>query len=151
MRPNPPPVKGVRNLTAEIAEDAEVTEEELNEVTRKVIGAAIKVHKALGPGLLESVYEACLAFELAEAGLRVDRQVELPVVYQSVRLDCGYRIDLLVAGEVVVELKAVERLLPVHRAQLLAYLKLSGHRVGLLVNFNVARLLDGIIRLVNKL
>ena len=106
------------------------------------------VHRELGPGLLESAYEACLAFELVERGLSVERQKALPVKYRGVNVDCGYRIDLLVEGKVIIELKAVERLEPIHEAQLLSYLKLSGCKVGLLINFNVKVLKSGIRRLV---
>jgi len=106
------------------------------------------VHRELGPGLLESAYEACLAYELAELGLTVERQKALPVEYRGVKVDCGYRIDLLVERKVIIELKAVERLEPIHRAQLLSYLKLSGCKVGLLINFNVKVLKNGIRRLV---
>jgi GxxExxY protein len=123
----------------------------INEVTGTVVDAAMKVHTALGPGLLESAYEACLVYELRKRGLKVLAQVALPVVYEDVRLDAGYRIDLLVEDAVVVELKAVERLVPVHEAQLLSYLKLSGKKAGLLINFNVLHLKDGIKRVVNKL
>ena len=121
----------------------------LNEITDHVIGAAIEVHRALGPGLLESAYEVCLVAELAQRGLSVEQQKPLPVVYRDVRLDCGYRLDLLVEDEVVVEVKAVEKLAPIHEAQVISYLRLSGHRVGLLVNFNVILLKDGLRRLVN--
>jgi len=107
------------------------------------------VHRELGPGLLESTYEACLAYELANRGLAVERQKELPVKYRGVKLDCGYRIDLLVEKKVIVELKAIERLEPIHIAQVLSYLKLSGCNVGLLINFNVKVLKDGIRRLIN--
>ena len=107
------------------------------------------VHRELGPGLLESTYEVCLAYELAKRGLAVERQKELPVKYRGVKLDCGYRIDLLVEDKVIVELKAVERLEPIHIAQVLSYLKLSGCNVGLLINFNVKLLKDGIRRLIN--
>lgn len=123
--------------------------EELNRLTEAIIQAAIEVHRTLGPGLLESAYEACLAFELAQRGLKVERQKPLPVVYKDVRLDCGYRLDLLVEDKVIVEIKAVDQLLPVHEAQLLSYLRLSGCRVGLLINFNVKVLRSGIRRLVN--
>jgi len=123
--------------------------EELNRVTERVIGAAIEVHRAIGPGLLESAYEACLAFELVERGLEIERQKPLPVVYKGVSLECGYRLDLLVEGMVIVEIKAVDRLMPIHQAQLLSYLKLSGYRVGLLINFNTKVLKDGIRRVVN--
>lgn len=121
---------------------------ECGDVTDKVIGAAIRVHKTLGPGLLESVYETCLAHELVKAGLNVERQVELPVVYDTVKLDCGFRIDLLVEDKVVVELKAIEKTQPIHEAQLMTYLRLSGKPVGLLINFNLLRLKDGILRRV---
>lgn len=113
-----------------------------------VIGAAIEVHRNLGPGLLESAYEVCLARELAGRGVEFQRQVELPVVYKGERLDAGFRIDLLVADVIVVELKAIEKVLPVHEAQLLTYLRLSNKRVGLLINFNVPLLKDGIVRRV---
>lgn len=113
-----------------------------------VIGAAIEVHRNLGPGLLESAYEVCLARELAGRGVEFQRQVELPVVYKGERLDAGFRIDLLVADAIVVELKAIEKVLPVHEAQLITYLRLSNKRVGLLINFNVPMLKDGIVRRV---
>ena len=124
---------------------------ELNRITEIIIGAAMAVHREMGPGLLESAYEACLAYELPERGLSVERQKALPVRYRGVNVDCGYRIDLLVEGKVIVELKAVERLEAIHKAQLLSYLKLSGCKVGLLINFNVKILKDGIRRLVNEL
>jgi len=137
-------------FTAENAESAEMIEREnLNRITESIIGAAIEVHRALGPGLLESAYEACLTFELAQRGLKVEQQKPLPVVYREVKLDCGYRLDLLVEEVVIVEVKAVDRLMPIHQAQLLSYLKLSGCKVGLLINFNVKVLKDGIRRLVN--
>ena len=122
----------------------------INDVTEAIIGAAICVHRELGPGLLESAYEACLAYELTERKLQIERQKALPVMYRGVELDCGYRIDLLVENHVVVELKAVESLEPIHDAQLLSYLKLSGCEVGLLINFNVKVLKDGIRRFVNR-
>ena len=122
----------------------------INDITETIIGAAISVHKELGPGLLESAYEACLAYELAERKLRIERQKSLPITYRGIQLDCGYRIDLLVESQVVVELKAVENLEPIHEAQLLSYLKLSRCEVGLLINFNVKVLKDGIRRFVNK-
>jgi GxxExxY protein len=118
------------------------------DLTREIIGAAIEVHRELGPGLLESVYEACLCHELALRGLSLERQVSLPVQYKGVRLDCGYRIDLVVEGTVVVELKSVDVVHPIEEAQLLTYLRLSGKRVGLLINFNVAALKDGVVRRV---
>jgi len=123
----------------------------INDLTQQIIAAAIDVHRALGPGLLESTYEACLAFELAQRGLEVERQRALPLTYKAVRIDCGYRIDLLVEGQVIVELKSVQALEPIHEAQMLSYLKLSGCHVGLLINFNVKRLKDGLRRLVNGL
>ncbi|MEM6507245.1 MAG: GxxExxY protein [Planctomycetota bacterium] len=113
-----------------------------------VIGAAIEVHKSLGPGLLESAYESCLFYELSHNGLNVKRQQPLPLAYKQVKLDCGYRVDLLVKNCVVVELKAVEQVKPIHEAQLLSYLKLSGCSVGLLLNFNCTRMVDGITRRV---
>jgi GxxExxY protein len=124
---------------------------DLNKITEIVIGAAIAVHRALGPGLLESTYEACMFYELNERGLKAERQKALPVTYHGVHLECGYRIDLLVEDQVIVELKAVEKLEPIHEAQLLSYLKLSGSQVGLLINFNVRELRRGIRRLVNNL
>jgi GxxExxY protein len=124
---------------------------DLNRTTEAIIGAAIEVHRELGPGLLESTYEACLAHELSERGLKVERQKALPINYRNVQLDCGYRIDLLVEDMVVVELKAVEKLEAIHEAQLLSYLKLSGAPLGLLLNFNVTELRRGIRRFVNKL
>ncbi len=123
----------------------------VNEVSGQIVDAAMCVHSALGPGLLESAYQGCLVHELRKRGLEVRSQVILPVVYDGVTIDVGYRIDLEVAGSVIVELKAVEKLLPLHQAQLLSYLKLSGMRVGLLINFNVLHLRDGIRRLVNRL
>lgn len=120
-----------------------------NELTERIIGAAIDVHKALGPGLLESAYEVCLAFELAEQELRVESQKAIPVTYKGLEIDAGYRIDLLVEQSVVVEIKAVERLLPIHEAQLISYLKLGDYPLGLLVNFNVRLLKQGIRRFAN--
>jgi len=123
----------------------------LNEITETIIGAAIEVHRALGPGLLESAYEACLAYELAERGVKVERQKELPLRYREVDLDCGYRLDLLVEDAVVVEVKSVDRLEPIHDAQVLSYLRLSGRHLGLLINFNVKMLKTGIKRLAHDL
>ncbi len=120
-----------------------------NTVSREIVTAAMKVHTALGPGLLESTYEACLLHELTKAGLQAEAQVGLPVIYDGIKLDLGYRIDLLVQNLVIVELKSVEAISPVHQAQLLSYLKLSGKSLGLLINFNVAHLKDGIKRFVN--
>ncbi|HEX2891676.1 GxxExxY protein [Vineibacter terrae] len=121
---------------------------ERDPLTGKVIGLAIDVHRALGPGLLESAYEECLCFELEQAGIPFQRQVPMPVTYKSVHLELGYRLDLVVEEKLVVELKTVERLLPVHEAQLLSYLKLGGLRIGLLINFNVPVLREGLKRLV---
>jgi GxxExxY protein len=121
----------------------------VNHVTGRIITSAMKVHSQLGPGLLEGVYEACLAHELRKEGLRVSRQVELPVVYDGETIDLGYRIDLLVEDLVVVELKCVESTNPVHQAQLLSYIRLSGKNVGLLINFHVAHLRNGIKRMVD--
>lgn len=117
-------------------------------LTQRIIGFAIEVHRQLGPGLLESAYEECLCYELREAGIAFRRQVPLPVVYKAVRLDCGYRIDLIVEEAIILELKTVERLIPIHEAQLLTYLRLSGLRTGLLLNFNSPVLRDGIRRMV---
>ncbi|MGI6079188.1 MAG: GxxExxY protein [Lentisphaerae bacterium] len=119
---------------------------ELNRITEQVIGAAIEVHRALGPGLLESAYEECLCRELSLREIPFERQRPLPVEYKGTRLDCGYRLDLLVMGTVVVEIKAVEAIEPIHEAQLLTYLKLGGWKLGLLINFNVPVLKDGIRR-----
>ena len=117
------------------------------DLTEKIIGAAMRVHTVLGPGLLESAYEACLVHELLKAGLSARSQVELPVIYDGLNLDIGYRIDVLVEDLVIIELKAVDTVLPIHKAQLISYLKLSGKEVGLLINFNVLHLRDGIDRL----
>ena len=125
-----------------------MTEEQIG---HKLIGAALKVHSAIGPGLLESAYETCLLYELEKQELAVRRQVLLPVRYENLTIDNGYRIDLLISDLVVVELKALETILPVHRAQLLSYLRLGRYRLGYLLNFNVAHMRDGIIRMVNGL
>jgi len=122
----------------------------INEITGLIIKAAIKVHSKLGPGVLESSYEACLAHELTRAGLRVDRQVGLPLIYDGIRLEAGYRLDLLVEDAVIVEINAQESMTPVHHAQILSHLRLSGKRVGLLINFHVVALKDGIVRKVNN-
>lgn len=118
------------------------------ELTHSIIGAAIEVHRTLGPGLLESAYEECIARELTLRGLSFERQKALPVVYKEVKLECGYRVDLLVEGRVIVELKSVEALAPVHDAIVLTYLRLSGAPIGLLINFNVAVLKDGLKRFI---
>jgi len=122
--------------------------EKLNSLSEAIIGAAIAVHRELGPGLLESAYEACLEYELLDRGYVVERQKELPVVYRGVKVDCGFRPDLLIDGLVIVELKSVDRLDRIHEAQVISYPKLTGLRLGLLMNFNVVRLVDGIKRLV---
>ena len=119
-----------------------------DELSNRVIGCAIEVHRALGPGLLESTYEQCLAHELKSNGIEYQLQHPLPVQYKSVRLDCGYRVDLLVESQLIVELKSVEKVIGVHEAQLLTYMKLAGIRTGLLINFNVTLLKDGIQRFV---
>ena len=124
-------------------------EELHHNLTSHIIAAAIEVHRRLGPGLLESAYEACLAYELRIRGIKVLTQVGLPVIYDEVELDVGYRIDLLIEDTVIIELKAVEKVIPLHEAQLISYLKLSGKRIGLLMNFNVTKLKDGILRRVN--
>jgi GxxExxY protein len=132
-------------FTAEIAESAEMTERErLNRMTESIIGAALEIHHALEPGLLESAYEACLTCELVQRGLKVDQQKPLPVVYREAKLDCGDRLDL------IIKVKAVDRLMPIHKAQLLSYLRLSGRKVGLLLTFNVKVLKDGIHWVVNN-
>ena len=124
---------------------------QINDLSGQVVDAALRVHSRLGPGLLESAYEACLAYELRKRGLRVLTQHSLPVEYDNVQIELGYRVDLLVEDAVVVELKALVKLQPIHEAQLLSYLKLGGHRVGLLINFHVLHLRDGIKRMVNGL
>jgi GxxExxY protein len=122
---------------------------DINELTSKIIGAAIEVHKNLGPGLLESAYEECLCYELDVRKTFYERQKSLPVVYKGVRLDCGYRLDIVVANKVIIEIKACNYLQPIHEAQLLTYLRLAGIKVGLLMNFNVTVLKDGIKRIAN--
>lgn len=131
------------------AEVTEQTRDSINALTSQVIRAAMKVHTALGPGLLENAYRACLTHELRRNGFRVQTEVFLPVHYEGITVDLGYRIDLLVEDQVVVELKAAENVLPVHKAQLLSYLRLSNKRVGLLINFHADRLKNGINRIVN--
>jgi GxxExxY protein len=122
---------------------------EINQLTELILGCAYSVHSALGPGLLESAYEECLYYELKQTGLKAEKQKPLPLVYKEVKLDAGYRIDLLVENRVVVEIKSIEAFTDVHIAQVLTYLKLSGCKIGLLLNFNVASLKNGIKRLVN--
>ncbi len=121
---------------------------ELNQITHEILDSAYKVHSALGPGLLESAYQACLVYELRKKGFKVEVEKPLPLIYEEVKLDCGYRIDLLVNNQVVVELKTVEAFTDVHIAQVLTYLKLSGNKVGLLINFYTKSLKDGIKRLI---
>jgi GxxExxY protein len=122
---------------------------ELNQLTEKIIGCAIEVHRNLGPGLLESAYEECLVYELRNAGLLAERQVAVPIVYKDIKLECGYRIDVLVENTVVIELKTVDGFAPVHEAQILTYMKFASKNIGLLINFNVALLKDGIKRYKN--
>ena len=121
---------------------------EVNKITEKIIGCAIEVHKALGPGLLESAYEECLVFELQNAGLSFEKQKPVPVVYKNIKLDYGYRIDILVENTVVIELKTVDEFNPVHEAQILTYMKFAEKKIGLLINFNVTLLKNGIKRFV---
>jgi GxxExxY protein len=124
---------------------------ELNDISSRIICSSIKVHKTLGPGLLDSAYEACQLYELHKDGLKVESQVGLPINYNGVALDVGYRVDILVEGSIIVELKSVEKILPIHEAQLISYLRLSGKKLGLIINFNVLMLKDGIKRMVNNL
>jgi GxxExxY protein len=133
----------------ENTETAEIRSVVENVLTEQIIGCAIEVHRHLGPGLLESVYEECLCYELSQIGLRFERQVHLPVTYKGIKLECGYKLDLVVEDSVVVELKSSGELTPVHQAQLLTYLKSSNRRVGLLINFNVQLLKSGLKRVVN--
>lgn len=125
-------------------------EENLQYMGEQIIGAAMRVHTALGPGLLESAYEACLFHDLSRLGLKVARQVDLPIYYDSVRLNSGYRLDVVVEGKIVLELKAVEKLSPLHAAQLISYLRLGAYPIGYLLNFNVVHMRDGIRRLRDK-
>lgn len=122
-----------------------------NEIGKEIVNCALNVHRSLGPGLLESAYQACLAYELRDAGLSVNKEMALPVIYQDVKMECGYRIDLWVNNKVIIEIKAVESLNDVHLAQILTYLKLTGNHLGFLINFNVHRIKDGIRRVVNNL
>jgi len=121
----------------------------INELTEKIIGAAIEVHKNLGPGLLESVYEECLCYELEQIGLRFQRQLSIPVKYKEIQLDIGYRLEIIIEDEVIIELKTVEKITPLHEAQLLTYLKITDKEVGLIMNFNSALLKNGIKRMIN--
>ena len=129
-------------------QDTEIQRNKLNELSHRVIGLCLEVHRELGPGLLESAYEEALAFEFTQAGLVYERQRETPLLYKGVKLNCGYRLDFLVEGELIIELKAVTDLLPVHHAQLLTYLKLERRSLGLLINFNVPVLKTGVRRVV---
>jgi GxxExxY protein len=138
----------VENEIRKLPERFSIKEYPEKELTEKVIGAAIEVHKQLGPGLLESIYQACLARELALCGIKFEQEKPLPVEYKGVHLDCGYRLDFIVEQKVIIELKAVDELNSNHKAQLLTYLKLTGCKVGLLINFNVPLLKDGIRRLI---
>lgn len=133
----------------EILNHRDTETQRLNQLTEKVIGLCIEVHRALGPGLLESAYEACLCYELSQAGIAFERQVELPVVYKDVRLACGYIMDIVVEELLVLEIKAVEKLVPVNEAQLLSYLKMANKPIGLLLNFHVPVMKDGIKRIRN--
>lgn len=129
--------------------DTETQRSELNGLSHRVIGLCIEVHRELGPGLLESAYEEALAYELAVAGVGFERQKDMPLLYKGVKLDCGYRLDMIIAGELILELKTVNELLPVHHAQLLTYLKLERRSLGLLINFNVPVLKSGVRRVVS--
>ncbi len=126
-----------------------MNEEEINNITYEIIGCAYKIHSELGPGLLESTYEACLAYDLESKGYKVERQKALPVVYKGIKLEVGYRIDLMIENSVIVELKSVETINDVHIAQILTYMKLSNTKIGLLINFNVKDLKQGIKRFIN--
>jgi len=144
----------MKAFTAEDAKDAEESRnliQTMNQISEIIINAAMAVHSALGPGLLESVYETCLCYELNKRGLHTQTQVQLPVCYDSLELDAGYRLDLVVENCIIVELKAVEKILPIHQAQLLTYLKLSDKSLGLLINFNSVHLRNGIKRMVHRL
>ena len=123
----------------------------MNKLSSRIIGAAIEVHKALGPGLLESAYEECICYELSIGGLSLERQKPLAVQYKGINLDCGYRLDVVVEDAIILELKSCEKIEPIHKAQLLTYLKLSGIKLGLLLNFNVTLMREGIVRIVNEL
>lgn len=127
-----------------------MTSPDLNRISETIIGRAIEVHRALGPGLLESAYEACLMYELLNSGLQVEQQKPLTITYKNTTIDCGYRLDMIVEDSVIIELKSVEQILPIHKSQLLSYLRLSGLTLGLLINFNVEVLKQGIHRVVNN-
>lgn len=121
-----------------------------NDITEIIIGCAIKVHRAIGPGLLESAYEECLFYELNKTNLKIEKQKALPLIYEDIKLECGYRMDIVVENKVIVEIKSIEKLIDIHLAQILTYLKLSNCKVGLLINFNELKLIDGVKRVVNK-
>ena len=123
---------------------------EINEITSIIIEKAIKVHKELGPGLLESAYKECFVYELLQSGLKIEKEKPLPLVYHDVKLECGYRVDIMVEDKVIVEIKSIEALADIHTAQVLTYLKLANRKIGLLINFNVSLLKDGIKRCINK-
>jgi GxxExxY protein len=131
------------------AHEADWGNSERDEVTNRVIGLAIKIHRTVGPGLLEQVYEDCLGFELARAGLRFERQVKLPLIYEGIRFERAYRADLIVEESVLLEIKSIESILPVHESQILTYLRLSGCHIGLLLNFNTKLLKNGLRRFVS--
>ncbi len=122
-----------------------------NELSNIIIGCGIKVHSALGPGLLESAYEECFSYELIKSGLKIEKQKSIPLVYESIKLECGYRADIVVESKVIIEIKAIEAINEIHLAQVLTYLKLTDCKLGLLINFNVLKLKDGIKRIVNNL
>ncbi len=124
---------------------------DINQLSSKIIGAAIQVHKALGPGLLESAYEECICYELSSQSLSIERQKPLAINYKGIKLDCGYRLDTVVENTIILELKSCEKIEPIHKAQLLTYLKLSGLNLGLILNFSVPVMRDGIVRIVNEL
>jgi GxxExxY protein len=124
---------------------------DIEEIARKIVNAAINVHTALGPGLLESAYQKCIAYQLKKDGLNVECEVLLPITYDKINIDAGYRIDMIVESAVIVENKTVEKLMPIHEAQLLTYLKMKNHKLGFLLNWNVPRMKDGIKRMVNHL
>ncbi len=124
---------------------------DINQLSSKIIGAAIQVHKALGPGLLESAYEECICYELSYQGFSIERQKPLAINYKGIKLDCGYRLDIVVENTIILELKSCKKIEPIHKAQLLTYLKLSGLNLGLILNFNVSVMRDGIVRIVNEL
>ncbi len=123
---------------------------EINEITSEIINKSIKVHRVLGPGLLESAYKECLCFELNKSGLYIEKEKALPLLYEDVKLDCGYRIDIMVENKVIIEVKSVDALIDIHMAQILTYLKLTNSKIGLLINFNVELLKNGIKRCINK-